>query len=371
MRIGISNLKFHTAGQIRDAKKPQVVAGTRGKLRRWLFVPLAAIALTFHCGSSWAQIQSNPVQPLTKLAPVSESAPAREVSDNPILVDQIPTTLDEIRLFEETVSTIADQVRSATVSVAGGSGIIVSADGLILSCAHVGGEAGRRVRVTLADGRRVSAVTLGNNHKVDAGMMRITDSGTWPFAPISDQSIQSGRWCFAIGYPVTYEPGQEAPVRLGRVLRANATSITSDCTIMGGDSGGPLFDLQGRLIGINSRVSNSLSGNIHVPMAAFRADWDQMTQGKDVTFPAYLGVDRVEGASDARVGSVVVDSAADQAGIKAGDVIVAFNKIPIKSFDELREAVAQSQPNQRVRIKLIRGGEEIYVRARLGELPRQ
>lgn len=340
---------------------------------------LFIVVLIFDTNIGRAQGQTNNIQPITQLAPISQtvqspvqpSAPPVLDTENPVLVDQIPKTLDEIRLFEETVSTLADKVRSATVSVSGGSGIIVSAEGLILSCAHVGGEAGRSVKVTLSDGRQVNAVTLGNNHKVDAGMMRITDSGTWPFVPISDQAIQPGRWCFAIGYPVTYEPGQEAPVRLGRVLRANANTITSDCTIMGGDSGGPLFDLQGRLIGINSRVSNSLSGNIHVPMAAFRADWDLMTQGKDVTFPAYLGVDRVTGASDARIGSVIADSAADRAGIKAGDVIVTFNRQPIKSFDQLREAVAQCQPNQSVRIKLIRGGEEIYVRARLGELPRE
>jgi S1-C subfamily serine protease len=222
----------------------------------------------------------------------------------------------------------------------------------------------------MADGKRVTAVTLGNNHKVDAGMMKITEEGTWPFVPISDETIRPGRWCFAIGYPVTYEPGQEAPVRLGRVLRVATDAITSDCTIMGGDSGGPLFDLQGKLIGINSRVSNSLTGNIHVPMPAFKLDWEQMVAGKDITFPAYLGVNRVEGATDAKVGSVVADSAADRAGIKPGDVIVSFNRIPIKNFDELREAVAQCNPEQSVRIKLMRGAEEIYVRARLGELPR-
>lgn len=343
---------------------------------------LARIGLVLVCylaffGSAGLARGQNPVLPsaspggLSKVPAAANTTPTSSADDLPVLVDQVPRNLDEIRLLEETLTAVADKVRSATVSVSGGSGIIVSEDGLILSCAHVGGEAGRRVRVTLADGRRVQAVTLGNNHKVDAGMMKITDAGPWPFVALSDEEIKPGRWCFAIGYPVTFEVGQEAPVRLGRVLRYTPTAITSDCTIMGGDSGGPLFDLQGQLIGINSRVSNSLNGNIAVPVAAFRTDWDQLAAGKDITHPAYLGVNRVDGVAEARVGSVVAESAAEQAGIKPGDVIKVFNRQPIANFDALREAVAQCQPGQRVRIMVVRDGEELFLRARLGELPRE
>src|SRR5262249_57320766 len=138
--------------------------------------------------------------------------------------------------------------------------------GLIVTVAHVGQKAGRALTITFADGKRVKGKTLGNFRNADAGMAQITDKGEWPHAEVARAgSLKPGQWCLAMGYPVSFAKGQRPPVRIGRVLRHSATSVASDCPLMGGDSGGPLFDLEGRGIGLNSRVRGR--GDRHRPLA--------------------------------------------------------------------------------------------------------
>jgi S1-C subfamily serine protease len=93
-----------------------------------------------------------------------------------------PTSLAELKAVNERVKALAAKVRPAVVQVSGGSGVVVSADGLVMSVAHVGSRAGRRVTFTFPDGRRANGVTLGNDKMGDAGLMRITDPGKWPHA---------------------------------------------------------------------------------------------------------------------------------------------------------------------------------------------
>ncbi|HMP78988.1 MAG TPA: trypsin-like peptidase domain-containing protein [Pirellulaceae bacterium] len=283
------------------------------------------------------------------------------------LIDQYPQTLEQVQHLEQTVKELAERLKACTVSVGGGSGVIVSEDGLILTCAHVGGSAGRTVNVRLADGRRVTAETLGNHHQTDAGMMKIKTGGPWPYAPVADRAdVRQGLWCLAMGYPVSFTAGREAPVRLGRILRTTDSSITTDATIMGGDSGGPLFDLQGRVIGINSRVGNSLTGNVHVHIGAFHTHWQDLIAGKDYQTGARLGVNSDPQSRQAKVQSVVPDSAAEKAGILAGDEIIEFNRQPVETFEQLRSLVSQCRPGQRVRVKIKRGEEILDLRAELG-----
>lgn len=302
------------------------------------------------------------------VASPSRPSPAPAAEPDPLLLDRTPQTVEEIQRLEQAVIELAQRLKSCTVSVSGGSGVIVSEDGLILTCAHVGGTAGRTVTVRLSDGRQVSAETLGNHHQTDAGMMKLRGNGPWPYAPVAKANdVKAGQWCLAMGYPVSFAAGREPPVRLGRVLRVGDSSITTDCIIMGGDSGGPLFDLQGRVIGINSRVSNSVTGNVHVHVAAFHANWEDLRSGKDSNTGARLGVTADRQSTRAKVGGVEPDSAAAKAGIQPGDVIVEFNRQPVGTFDELRSLVSQCQPGQRVRIRVLRGEEEITLRAELGK----
>ncbi len=215
-----------------------------------------------------------------------------------------------LKLMEEQVKKTLAKVMPAVVGVSGGgSGVVISQDGYVLTVAHVGNRAGRRVRVTFPDGRTASGRTLGNDHGVDAGLIKLTDEGPFPHAEMGvSGDLQAGQWCMALGYPLSFERGKPPAVRIGRVLSRRGTSVITDCTIMGGDSGGPLFDMNGNVIGISSRCDNRLTVNIHVPSDCFSDAWDRLTSGEDYnsTSPGdpYLGIAADENAEDARIGEV-------------------------------------------------------------------
>ncbi len=160
--------------------------------------------------------------------------------------------------------------------------MVISADGYVLTVAHVGERAGRQVVVVFPDGRRARAVTLGNDHGADAGMAKITDPGPWPHAEMaSSGDLKPGQWCLTLGYPITFEHGRPPVVRVGRVLHNERPAIITDCTIMGGDSGAPLFNLEGKVVAIGTKCNNAIVFNLHVPMDRFAEVWDRLAKGED------------------------------------------------------------------------------------------
>ena len=280
-----------------------------------------------------------------------------------------PKSIEEVRLFEDHIQQLLKKISPATVNVGGGTGVVVSEEGLILTVQHVNRTAGRGVTVTFPDGKRVKAITLGGYQGVDGGMMKITDEGKYPFAKMGDSSkLKKGQWCLALGYPVSFSKGQEPAVRLGRVLRTSSTTVMTDCTIMGGDSGGPLFDLDGNVIGIHSRVNGDLARNIHVPINIYSDNWDRFLASEEWSSrrPAYLGVRRAEGEDRPLVMEVIKGTAAERAGVKAGDLITEFGGKKVSTFDELLKTIKKYRPGQRVTIKVMRDGEIVSLRVRLG-----
>jgi serine protease Do len=195
----------------------------------------------------------------------------------------MPKNLKELRALEAKIQQTLKKILPATVGVGnGGSGVVVSKDGLIVSVAHVTQKAEREVTITFSDGTRAKAKTLGNFRGADASLLKMVENGPWPFVEMAQGSdVRAGQWCLAVGYPVSFTRGQKPPVRIGRVLRQTATAVTSDCPIMGGDSGGPLFDLEGRVIGVNSRVSGSIIGNVHVAIDVYHNNWKRLLAGED------------------------------------------------------------------------------------------
>ena len=188
----------------------------------------------------------------------------------------------DLKAIERRAQETLKRVMPAVVSVAGGSGVVVSPDGYVLTVAHVGMKAGRRVTITFPDGRTVRGKTLGNDEGVDAGLIKIDGEGPFPFVPMGKSAdVKAGMWCLALGYPVSFDRGKPPALRIGRVQRNRKTAIITDCTIMGGDSGGPLFDLDSNLIGIGSRCDDELNINIHVPVDCYQNDWDRLTKGED------------------------------------------------------------------------------------------
>ncbi len=169
-----------------------------------------------------------------------------------------------------------------------GSGIVISEDGLILTAGHVMGQAGAELTVIFPDGRRANAKALGANFTRDSGLVKITDPGKWPHVEMGrSDELKPGAWCLALGHPGGVQKGRTPPVRLGRLLVAgrHGRFLMSDATVISGDSGGPLFDLEGRVIGIHSNIGMNVNQNQHVPIDVFRSQWDDLLASKTFGSP--------------------------------------------------------------------------------------
>ncbi len=213
-----------------------------------------------------------------------------------------PTTVAVLKRVEAKSRAVAVHALPATVgiinqSLAGngrlgeGSGVVVSEDGLILTAAHVIAKPGSDLTVIFPDGRRVAAKALGANFSRDSGLAKISEPGKWPHVEMGRSGdITPGTWCLALGNPGGIQQGRTPPIRLGRVLNSGKGSkfLVSDATVISGDSGGPLFDLDGRVIGVHSNIGMNVNQNQHVPIDVYREQWNDLLAGKTIGSPADL-----------------------------------------------------------------------------------
>ena len=195
--------------------------------------------------------------------------------------EQLAQNIKELKELEKKLDELNKKVSPAVVGIvignASGSGVIVNPEGLIMTAGHVSGMAGRDAKVILSDGRIVNAKSLGGVNPVDAGLIQITDPGEYPFAEIDRKdTTEQGDWVVAYGHPLGYRQGRPPVMRLGEVIRDSDTVIQTDCVMISGDSGGPLFNLKGEVIGINSRISENAAQNFHVPTKIFLEYWGKM-----------------------------------------------------------------------------------------------
>lgn len=251
-----------------------------------------------------------------------------------------------------------------------GTGVLVSADGLVLTAGHVTGEAGREVVVILQDGTELEGRTLGLNPTRDSGMVEVLDASELPFVPVpKPDETDLGRWCLALGHPGGYEEGRPPVPRLGRVRSVDGPFLETDCPVIFGDSGGPLLDLDGNLIGIHSRIEDEVSVNLHVPMSAYRIGWDRLRAGEEWRRGGVrLGVrgvqDHPEGG--AVLGPPTATGCAASAGLKQGEVVVAFAGEPVHNGAQLRAYLDDVPEGAVVRLTLREGERHREVDVDLG-----
>jgi len=224
--------------------------------------------------------QANQSQPADNRQVNKQTQPAKP--DLALLEPKAPA---DLKLLEKKLQEVIGRVRECTVGVrvgvSQGSGVIVSPDGYVLTAGHVVGKPNQPVTFFLADGRTVRGKTLGMYVSADAGLMKITEKGPWPHVEMGYSSeVKPGMWCLALGHPLGYQEQRPPVVRVGRILRVRATLLQTDCPLVGGDSGGPLFDLEGRVIGIHSRIGSPTDMNLHVPVDVFRENWERLTKGE-------------------------------------------------------------------------------------------
>jgi serine protease Do len=298
-----------------------------------------------------------------------------EVDIEAIFAGTAPKNVADLKAMEEHVRQLSEKVAKCTVGVrvgsAQGSGVIINKEGHVLTAGHVVGKPDRKVDFILPDGKIVKGKTLGVNRGIDSGMMKITDKGEWPFLEMGDSSeLKPGQWVLATGHPGGYKPGRTPVVRLGRVLANRDTVVVTDCTLVGGDSGGPLFDMDGKVIAIHSRIGGQLSSNMHVPVKTYQDTWDRLAKSEEWgSFPGnapFVGVVGDPEAKDCSIAEVYPGTPAAKAGIKQGDIILKFDGKDTPDFPALAGLVREKKPGDKVKIEIKRGEKTLTLTLAVG-----
>jgi serine protease Do len=287
---------------------------------------------------------------------------------SPVFRKRVPGSMADLKEIQQQVERLVGRVSPAVVVVrvgmAAGSAVVISADGFVLCAAHVCGIPNREVQFIFPDGRAARGQTLGTNHEMDAGLMKITDLGPWPFVPIGDpKNIRLGDWALALGHPGGFDSERMAVARLGRLIQLGDL-LQTDCTLMAGDSGGPLFDMSGHVIGIHSRISESAADNFHVPIATYLQSWDRLARGENwggerSPPPVTIGVRGLDDPEGCRLERVTPDGPSSRAGLWPGDVIVRIDGEPVTDADCLVHLVRQTEPGHELKISVKRHGIDL------------
>jgi serine protease Do len=196
-------------------------------------------------------------------------------------------TVEQVKALEAKVKKLVAKNTPAVVALVNeknsgsGSGVIVSPDGLILTAGHVTIGCDEMV-VVFPNGNRSRCKVLGADYGRDLSLAKMLKPGAYPFAEVGDsQKLEATSIVVSLGHPGGFDLRRTPPVRIGRIIVKNSRGfLASDSTVVFGDSGGPLFDLEGMVVGIHSHISQSVSMNLDAPVSAAKASWDRMLEGK-------------------------------------------------------------------------------------------
>jgi serine protease Do len=268
---------------------------------------------------------------------------------------------------------------------AGGSGFIVSADGYIVTNNHVIKDA-KEITVTLNDGREFDAVVKGSDSRTDLAVLKIEEKNL-PFLTFGDSDeLKAGEWVVAVGNPF----GLEGTITKGIVSAKGRQDlgiapyedfIQTDAAINLGNSGGPLLNMSGEVVGVNTAIFSRNGGNmgigLAIPSKMVKPVIDQIMDNGAVK-RGYLGIilqpvdkelcdalnlDKLEGVL---VSDIVKDSPASKAGLQQGDIIVQYNDKPIKNVNKFRNEIAMMSPDSKVKLQVLRNNKKQNITVLLG-----
>lgn len=288
--------------------------------------------------------------------------------------NEVPPPLDEARRLESHLTGLYKLVRPSIVGLRitptdeghiQGSGVFVTADGFILTAAHCISKPGAVVEAVMHDGRVVRARNLGRYTTADAGLMKTLDEGPYPFSPMgSSKALVPGSLVVALGHPAGVA---SPPLRLGRLLATEKEPLflKSTCIVEPGDSGGPLLDIEGRVVGINSHISAPMDENYHAAIEPFIEHWDRLrggeTFGQEMGRPLLLGLRVRFQDAHALVRRVTPDGPAARAGIRVDDRLTHVNGERLVDEAVLARTLAASSRESNLVFTVQRGGETFPV----------
>ena len=265
-----------------------------------------------------------------------------------------------------------------------GSGFIISEDGYVVTNNHVI-ERAEDIKVILEDGTEFKAEVIGKDAKTDLAVLKI--EADYDFIAVdlgNSEQLRIGDWVMAIGNPfgLGYTVTSGIVSAKGRSLGLGAYDdfIQTDAPLNPGNSGGPLFNLNGEVVGVNTAISARGQGigfaipiNLASNVINQLKDSGKVVRGwlgviiQEITpeLAEGIGLDNTDGALIAEVSP---DSPADKAGLKSGDVVIKFNNQPIEEFADLTRFVGAAKPNSDVILTIIRNGKKKVIDVQLGEL---
>jgi serine protease Do len=313
-------------------------------------IPLACVWLPMMFGSAF----------------LSAREPARDLKDLTRLQEKVKAV--SAKVMPATVALIADKTGSS------GSGVITTADGLILTAAHVI-QGLEEITVVFPDGEQASGKVLGANYSKDIAMVQIAGKGPWPYVGTgASKSLEAGDWVVALGHSAGFDAARTPPVRFGRVMsKGPGNFLTTDCTLIGGDSGGPLFDLDGKIVGINSSIGVSKSNNNHAGIDGLKEDWDRLLAGEawgKLTLNPFanqempvlgIGMGMRRSVRGVPVESVVPRSPSAAAGVRVGDIIQSMDGSEIRDANKLLQLLAKREPGDKVKLGVLRDRETLDI----------
>ncbi len=282
-------------------------------------------------------------------------------------------------------NTPVPEQKERTVPRGVGSGFIISDDGYILTNNHVVAKS-NGIFVTLTSGKEYKAEIIGTDPRTDVALIKIDAKGLVPL-PIGDSnSLKKGQWVLAIGSPF----GLDSTVTSGIVSAINRDTgdylpfIQTDVAVNPGNSGGPLINLAGQVVGVNSQIISQSGGfmgiSLAIPIDEVMRVVDQLKAHGKVT-RGRIGVQispvsddvakaiGLEEAKGAMVSNVEQGGPAADAGIRSGDVILKFDGKDIKHMADLPRIVGGTKPGSRADMEVWRKGKTVKLKVKVGEMP--